>query len=61
MSLPENRMHQPGYCYLCDSVPCHCKTDGGYCPKCDTDWAAPGKCRCIVGNPEQIMADEMSI
>src|ERR1700727_135278 len=20
--------------------------DGGYCPKCDTVWAAPGKCNC---------------
>lgn len=20
--------------------------DGGYCPKCDTVWAAPGKCKC---------------
>lgn len=19
---------------------------GGYCPKCDTVWASPGKCRC---------------
>jgi hypothetical protein len=20
--------------------------DGGYCPRCDTIWAAPGKCKC---------------
>jgi hypothetical protein len=20
--------------------------DGGYCPRCDTVWASPGKCRC---------------
>lgn len=26
---------------------------GGYCPKCDTVWAAPGKCKCVDAEPKQ--------
>ena len=21
--------------------------DSGYCPRCDTVWASPGKCKCV--------------
>lgn len=24
--------------------------DGGYCPRCDTVWALPGKCKCEENN-----------
>ncbi len=24
---------------------------GGYCPKCDTVWAVPGRCRCEPAKP----------
>jgi hypothetical protein len=52
------------FCYLCDAVtPAQCicvkasqtekasnlKSDGGYCPRCDTVWESPGKCRCETG------------
>lgn len=32
---------------------------GGYCPRCDTVWASPGKCRCETNKEyDKIFAEQ---